>query len=490
MIALNKANLSSIGQNIPLPAYDRSQLSPGMVHIGLGNFHRAHQAWYLHRLFEQGLNFDWAIIGAGVRPYDAQMREKMAAQDYLTTLIEVEADGAAAEIIGPMIGYVPVEPNNASLIQQMADPTIRIVALTVTEGGYYIDPASQQFDAQHLDIQHDAENPEYPITAFGAMLAALNIRRTKGLGPFTGLSCDNVRGNGDVLRQTLVSLARMSNPELAGWVEEQCTFPNAMVDCIVPATGEKEVELAKTFGLNDPIPVTHEHFRQWVIEDNFCAGRPAWDKVGVTFSEQVHDYENMKIRILNGGHQLIGQLGDLLGIKTIAECMQNAKIQALFHKIERDEIAPHVKAVPEFSPQDYVALIAKRFANPAIVDTTRRVAFDGSSRHPGFIIPSIRDGLAAGIPVTGLAFISAIWARYCQGVREDDSQIEANDPAWQKLQQQAQQAKQNPQAWLDMQHIYGDLAQAPQFADSFAQWLRQINTQGVQAALDQYLAGG
>ncbi len=283
-IKLSNATLDLVPEAIARPTYDRSALTPGIVHIGLGNFHRAHQAWYLHRLFQQGLNFDWAIVGAGVRPYDEQMRNKMKAQDYLTTLIELDPAGDSAEVIGSMIDYVPVVEGNGPLIERMADPSIRIVALTVTEGGYYIDPATKGFDASHPDILHDAENPQKPNTAFGAMVAALRLRRDRGIGPFTGQSCDNLQGNGQILRQTVVSLARLSDPELADWIDTNCSFPNAMVDCIVPATGARELAMAEEFGIEDAVPVTHETFRQWVLEDDFCAGRPDWDKVGATLT--------------------------------------------------------------------------------------------------------------------------------------------------------------------------------------------------------------
>ncbi len=490
MIALSNAALPIIGHVASVPTYDRSKLTPGIVHIGLGNFHRAHQAWYLHRLLAQGLNTDWAIVGAGVRPYDARMRESLARQDYLTTLIEVESEGASIEIIGSMIDYVPVENHNAALIQRMAQPDIRIVALTVTEGGYYIDTARQELDASHPDIQHDVHHPNTPVTAFGAMVAALKIRRDKNMAPFTGMSCDNIRGNGDILRRTVVSLAHLIQPDLADWIESHCAFPNSMVDCIAPATGAREIALAKTFDIDDPVPVTHEHFRQWVMEDEFCAGRPDWEKVGVTFTDHVHDHENMKIRMLNGGHQLIAQISDLLGIETIAESMKHAQIRAMFYQIERAEIAPHVKATSEFTPQAYIELIDQRFSNPAIVDTTRRVAFDGSSRHPGFIIPSIRDGINKGTSVAGLAFISAIWARYCLGMREDGTEIQANDPHWETLKEQARRARQTPLEWLKMRHIYGDLARQARFADSFTNWLNMINTKGVNTALEACISNG
>jgi mannitol 2-dehydrogenase len=361
------------------------------------------------------------------------------------------------------------------------------VALTVTEGGYYIDPATKGFDDNHMDIQHDANNSERPRTAFGAMVAALKLRRDRGIGPFTGQSCDNLQGNGNILRQTLVSLARLSDPDLAGWIDANCTFPDSMVDCIVPATGPKELALAKEFGIDDALPVTHENFRHWVIEDNFCAGRPDWDKAGATFTDRVHDFETMKIRILNGGHQVISDVGEILAIETIAATMAHPKIHALFRKVELEEIVPHVKPVPGFTPREYVDLIDQRFANPEIVDTTRRVAFDGSSRQPGFIVPSIRDGLKSGTPVEGLALVSAAWARYCLGIREDGSQIAPNDPCWDELTKRATAAKERPRSWLEMQKYYGDLADEPRFADAFERWLRKIHADGMEAALDDYI---
>ncbi|MBD3759086.1 mannitol dehydrogenase [Thioclava marina] len=487
-IKLSNATLNRLPESVERPRYDRSALRAGIVHIGLGNFHRAHQAWYLHRLMQQGLAQDWAIVGAGVRPYDAVQRAKLAAQDYLTTLIELGPESSSAEVVGSMIDYVAIEDGNGALIARMAEPDIRIVALTVTEGGYYIEPAGKGFDAAHPDIVHDAANPDRPRTAFGAMVAALRLRRERGTGPFTGQSCDNLQGNGRILRQTVVSLARMQDPELADWIEANCSFPNSMVDCIVPATGPKELAQALAFGIDDAAPVTHENFRQWVIEDDFCAGRPDWDRAGATFSNRVHDYEVMKIRILNGGHQVISVPGEVLRVETISGCMEHPKIRALYDKVEREEIAPHVAEVPGMTPEAYVDLIARRFSNPAIVDTTRRVAFDGSSRHPGFVLPSVREGLAAGKPVSGLALVEAAWARMCAGTREDGSEITPNDPFWEALTLRAQEAKSDPRRWLEMRQTYGDLADTPRFADAFAHWLEMIWAEGMSAAIDAYLA--
>ena len=488
-VKLSNATLGQLPGDVARPTYDRSKLTPGILHIGLGNFHRAHQSWYMHRLMQQGLAQDWAIIGAGVRPYDEAQRLKLAAQDHLTTLIELDPSGTSAEVVGSMIDYLPVTEGNTALIDRMAQSDIRIVALTVTEGGYYIDPATKTFDAAHPDIVHDAAHPEAPKTAFGAMVAALRMRRDSGVGPFTGQSCDNLQGNGRILRQTVVSLARLTDPALADWIDVNCTFPNAMVDCIVPATGPKELALARDFGIDDTVPVTHENFRQWVIEDRFCQGRPDWEKVGVQFSDDVHGYEMQKIRILNAGHQVFANIAEIMDIPVVSDIMQHTTIRAFLRKVEIDEIVPLVVPVPGKTPLQYFELIEERFANPAIVDTARRIAFDGASRHPGMVIPTIREAVAAGTPVEGLALVEAAWCRQCYGTRENGAVIEPNDPVWDDLVAVAKRAKDDPKAWLEMRQYYGDLADKPVFADAFARWLGTIWADGIEAAMKAYLSG-
>jgi mannitol 2-dehydrogenase len=489
-VRLSRATLGEVPAAIGRPVYAAADLSPGIVHIGVGNFHRAHQAWYLHRLMQEGLARDWAIVGAGVRPGDAAMRDRLLAQDCLTTLIELRPDGASAEICGSMIDFVPVEADNAALIARMADPAIRIVSLTVTEGGYFVNAATGAFDPGHPDIAHDAANHEAPRTAFGAIVAALGRRRAAGDGPFTVQSCDNLRGNGAITRDAVVSLARLSDPDLASWIEARCTFPNSMVDCIVPATGQAEVAAARALGIDDAAPVTHENFRQWVIEDAFCAGRPDWDRVGATFTDEVHDYESMKIRILNAGHQVLANAGELLGVDTIADCMTHPRIAAFWRRVEREEIVPRVAPVPGMTPLAYAELIETRFANRAIRDTTRRVAFDGSSRHAAFVLPILRDALVAGSPVEGLSLVEALWARMCAGTREDGSEIAPNDPNWDALRAAAGAARDRPVAWLAQAEIYGGLASEARFADAFDRWLRLVWDRGTATALDLYARAG
>lgn len=487
-VALTVENLGALPDGVSVPSYERARLSAGIVHIGLGNFHRAHQAWYLHRLMQDGVALDWAILGAGVREYDAAMRERLLAQDCLTTLVQLSPNETSAEVTGAMIDYLPIEEGNVSLIAAMSDPSIRIVSLTVTEGGYYTDPATAAFDAEHDDIRHDAAHPEAPRTAFGAMIRALSMRRAAGYGPFTMQSCDNLLGNGDVLRQTVVSLARLSDISLADWIEENATFPNSMVDCIVPATGPAELALVHDLGINDQAPVTHEYFRQWVIEDKFCAGRPPWEQVGATMTNNVHAYEEMKIRLLNAGHQVIANAGELLSLDTISACMEDTDVKGFFHKVALEEMAPHVKAVPEVSPQEYVDLCGSRFSNPAIKDTTRRVAFDGSSRHTGFVLPTVREALEADGAIEGLALVEALWCRMCAGTREDGSAIEPNDPNWPALTAAALDAKANPSVWLEQRLYYGELADDDRFSKAFTEALNFVWADGTRAAIQAYIS--
>ena len=486
-LPLNENNLESIQSTVLKPNYIRSNLSAGILHIGVGNFHRAHLSWYLHRLMQKDLAKDWAIIGSGITQYDVKMREGLQVQDFLTTLIELDPEGnQSCEVVGPMIGYVPVERNNQKLIIAMSDSNIRIVSLTVTEGGYFLDE-NGDFNLKHPDIIHDINNPNIPKTVFGVIVSALKNRKKNNIGPFTGLSCDNLSQNGNKLKQAIIGIAKEQDLELSEWINQNCTFPNAMVDCIVPRTGEIEIDIVRNLGIEDLAPVSHEDFRQWVIEDKFCKGRTPWENVGVQFSDNVHGYEDQKIRILNGGHQILANAAELLNIETVRDAMKNKMIVSLLEKIEKDEIIPHIKPVPGYTPLEYYELIASRFSNPSIQDTTRRVAFDGSSRHAGFLVPSIKDGIKHNISIIGLSLAEALWARMCEGTREDGSIIEPNDPHWEKLNACAKKSKENPLEWLEQLEIYGDTSKDDKFRDYFSKWLKMIYQEGVENTLNEYL---
>ena len=337
-VKLSAAALAHMPPGVAVPKYRRADLSPGIVHFGVGNFHRAHQAVYLDDLFNAGRDRDWAIVGAGVRDPDVTVREKLKEQDWLTTVVEQEAASTNARVTGAMIDFVRPYDIAANL-DMLARPQIRIVSLTVTEGGYYISPATQTFDSGHPDIVADARNVDAPKTAFGLIVAGLKRRRAAGVAPFTVMSCDNIPGNGHVTENAVAGLARLADPELGGWIRANVAFPNSMVDRITPATTDRErAFLRDKYGLEDSWPVFCEEFRQWVVEDRFPAGRPALDTVGVTFTADVAPYELMKIRILNGGHAAIAYPAGLLDIHFVHEAMEDAQIRAFLDKLTRREI--------------------------------------------------------------------------------------------------------------------------------------------------------
>ncbi len=486
---LSLNTLDQLAETIGKPSYARADLSAGILHFGVGNFHRAHQATYLHQLFNQGKGHDWAIVGAGVMEGDKRARDVLAAQYWLTTLVEQEADHSGAQIIGSMVDYV--EPANAAaIINKLADPAIRIVSTTITEGGYFLD-ATDTFDPAHPAIAHDGANPDAPKTVFGMIVAGLKRRLAEGTAPFTVMCCDNIPHNGKVTRNAVVGTAKLSDPAFAQWIYENVAFPNSMVDRITPATSDRERQIAADeYGIQDGWPVFCEGFIQWVMEDNFPLGRPALEEVGVEFVNDVAPFELMKLRILNGGHAAIAYPGGLLDIHFVHEAMEHPLIRAYLAKLTEEEFIPGVPPVPNTDVNDYGKLIERRFSNPKIGDTIRRLCLDGSNRQPKFIVPQIRDAIARGGSIRGLALESALWCRYCYGTSESGAEIAPNDPNWDMLVATSQAAKANPQAWLDgLSNVYGDLAGNEDFATAFSVALNALWQDGTTAVLTRYVEG-
>lgn len=487
-IKLSSESLAAASGTVAVPRYDRNRLSAGILHFGVGNFHRSHQAVYLDVLFNAGHDHDWAILGAGVMAGDERMRAALAPQDWLTTVVEQSADESHGRVTGAMIDVLPIGDTGA-IIDRLADPAIRIVSLTVTEGGYFIDAAGA-FDPDHPDIRADAKAGDMPKTVFGLIVAGLKRRRAEGTQPFTVMSCDNIPHNGAVARNAVTGMARLIDPALADWIVESVAFPNGMVDRITPATGDREREaLARDFGIDDAWPVFCEDFTQWVLEDKFPAGRPALERVGVQFVPDVTPFESMKLRILNGGHAIIAYPAGLMDIEFAHEAMAHPLIIGFLDKVEHDEIIPMVPPVPDTDIERYYGVIRRRFANPKIADTIRRLCLDGSNRQPKFIVPSIADRLAADASVTGLALESALWCRYCYGESDSGRVIEPNDPNWDRLTELAKAARTEPTVWLDMRDVYGDTGANEAFRASFEHALRALWAEGTQGVLRRYLDG-
>lgn len=485
-IKLNRENLKTLPDNVKGPGYSQQALSAGIVHIGVGNFHRAHQAMYLHRLFNTGEGHDWAIRGAGVTSYDGAMREKLKPQDWLTTVVELDTNGLSAHICASMIDFI--DNDAASLIDALTVQDIRIVSLTITEGGYYIDEKTGGFSLNHPDIQHDINDFKNPSTVFGIILRALSHRRDKGMTPFTVMSCDNIPHNGDVTARTITELAYAIDEGLAAWITKNVSFPNSMVDCITPATSKRELDkLTEMFGIEDSAPVFCEPYRQWVMEDKFINGRPPLEKVGVEFVDDVAPYELMKLRILNGGHAAIAYPAALLGITYVHEVIENDLIRPYLRKLTEKEIIPTLEAVPGVNLRDYAALIESRFANPEVKDTVSRLCQDASNRLPKFIMPIIRSNIQHNRSCKGLALVIALWCRLCAASADPKSGVELQDQHADILKQKALLAKNVPNEFLQINDIFGEIGKDATFRKHFSTWLAMLWDNGTSDTLKHFI---
>jgi mannitol 2-dehydrogenase len=401
-------------------------------------------------------------------------------------VVTQSATVSEAQVIAPMVDYLPIG-DGESILRMMADPFIRIVSLTVTEGGYFVNAATGKFDKEHLAIQADVVGFENPQTVFGLIVKGLEQRREAGQIPFTVMSCDNLPHNGHAARDAVVGFAELIDASLATWISENSSFPNGMVDRITPATGDFERERVQTlFGISDKAPVFCEDYIQWVLEDNFVAGRPSFERVGVEIVSDVAPYEMMKIRILNGGHAVLAYPAALMGIEFAHEALQNEFICSFLEAIELNEIVPTVPDVPGINLNDYYQSVVSRFSNPAIADTISRLCFDGSNRQPKFIVPTIFDRLYAGASIDGLALASAFWCRYCEGTNEAGNELPPNDPSWDLLQATAIASRDDPLKWLSMSNVYGSLGNNAQFRQSFLAAITGVREEGVASMIQTY----
>ncbi len=484
---LNKVNSRLFSDAVRIPTYDRNTLSPGILHLSVGNFHRGHMVVYLDELFEQGEDLDWAVVGAGLRPSAADMRETLKAQDYLTTVVELAPTAISAQIIASMIDFLPSDPN--LIYDALSDGKIRIVSLTITESGYYIDAATGEFEAGHPEMISDAKSPDTPASLFGVIVKALKARRDAGIEPFTVLSCDNLPGNGNLTGQTVIGLAGLSDPELAEWIAKSVSFPNSMVDRIVPATTDRERRLVEDhFGIIDELPVVCEPFRQWVVEDHFPSGRPHLEKVGVEFVTDVTGYELMKLRILNAAHASMCYPALLLGHHFVHDAMADPDIFRWIKTLLTNEAIPTLKPLPSVDYHQYLDKVLERFSNPEIGDTMSRVAEEGSERQPKFILPTVIDALDAGKSVDGFALEIALWCRYCLAEDEQGQLITVKDLKAAELFQFSEASKTRSDAFLDNIDVFGSLGKNAQFSESFCYWLKYIHRLGVRAAIRKYVA--
>lgn len=484
---LTSANLSKLDSKIQVPGYDRQKVGQALMHVGVGGFHRAHQALYTDDLLNQGEDSTWGFCGVGLLKHDARIRDVMRSQDCLYTLVERSVAGDTARIIGSIVNFAFAPDAPEAVIEQMSSPATRILSLTITEGGYYIDQSTGELDAKHPDLQHDLAHPYEPSCSFGYILEALDRRRLRGLAPFTLMSCDNIQSNGEVAKKMLTTFAELRDPNLRNWLDSNVLFPNSMVDRITPATTDEHRGLVREkFGIDDGWPVMTESFKQWVIEDHFVQGRPKWEQVGAQMTSDVLPYEKMKLRLLNASHQALCYIGMLLGYQLVHETMEDAGIRKLVEKMMDEEVTPILSPVPGVDLGDYKKTLIERFANPAIRDQLSRIGIYGSSGIPKFVLPTVVDQLQRGGAIKLLCFTIASWFRYLDGVDESGKEVPMLDPMAPQLRERAKAAGRDPRKLLGMREVFSEeLANDPTVVQQVSDILKSFYQEGARATLDK-----
>ena len=484
MTALAAASLDAVGNDVPVPSYDRTTVTPGIVHFGVGGFHRAHQAMYLDRLMTEGKALDWGIVGVGVLPNDRRMAEVMAAQDCLYTLVVKHPDGTLEpRVVGSIVGYLFAPDDPEAVLARMVDPATRIVSLTITEGGYHVNQVTGELDTAGLEA--DLEPGATPGSAFGFIVEALRRRREAGVPPFTVMSCDNIPGNGHVARKMIAAFARLKDPSTADFLENEVRFPNCMVDRITPVTADADrAALAERFGIEDGWPVVCEPFTQWVLEDDFGGVRPPYEDVGVQIVEDVEPYEFMKLRLLNASHQALCYLGYLDGYRYAHEvCQDKLYVDFLLGYMDH-EGTPTLPPVPGVDLDRYKHQLIERFANPEVRDTLARLCAESSDRIPKWLLPVVREQLAAGREIKRSVLVVASWARYAEGVDEQGQPIEVVDRLRDKLVDRAQHNREDPLVFIADPDLFGDLASDERFVTPYKAALRSLHEIGARATVE------
>ncbi len=476
-INLKTENLPQLAEITRIPTYDRSQVKAGIVHVGVGGFHRSHEAYYTDALMNETDALDWGICGIGLREGDRKIGQILKKQDYLYTMIIKHPDGKVeTRVIGSIIDFMLSVDDPMAVIDKMAAAETKIVSLTITEGGYNFHPATGEFMLHNPDVQHDLAHPDRPKLVFGFLTAALKKRRDAGLPPFTVQSCDNIQHNGDMTKKMVLAFAREQDAVLADWIEANVRFPNAMVDRITPVTTlEDIIYLGSEAGIGDEWPVTCEPFCQWVIEDNFSSGRPEWEAAGAQFVPDVTPYEKMKIRLLNAGHSVLGLLGSIHGHQTIDGAVSDPLFAHYLRAYMDVEATPVLDAVEGIDLDAYKDSLIERFSNPNIKDSLARICLESSAKLPKFLIATIHENLAAGGSIAYATLVVAAWCYYSdKGVSRHGDELDIVDEMKDELHQAAAGTEADALSFLRMEPIFGDLIENERFAAQYAEMVGAI----------------
>ena len=493
MTALGSTTLALANPGTHLPGYARENVTVGMIHIGVGGFHRAHQAVYLDALLSEDESArSFGICGVSLLPQDRRVVEVMNAQDGLYTVLIRHPDGThQTRIIGSIVDHLFAPDDPERVLTQLADPAVRIVSLTITEGGYFYDAARDEVQLDAPGLAHDLQDPSHPTTAFGYLVEGLRRRRSAGVAPFTVLSCDNLHSNSDVTGRVVTALASHLDANLGRWIYGQVAFPNSMVDRITPRTTKTDIGIVtRLTGLDDAWPVTCEPFSQWVIEDRFPTGRPAWERVGAQLVDDVRPYELMKMRLLNAGHQVLAYPGRLLGFRYAYQACTDPTIRRLLERYLSQEGSQTLPDLPGVDLGGYSATIVERFGNPQVEDALARLSFQSSTMISTYLLPVVRDLIHAGQPAPMAITVIACWARFLEGVAEDGSPIEIVDDRIPDLRARAARHDDNILAVVGGNPLFHGLEGRSEFERPYGHMLSRIRTLGVDAALAATLSPG
>ena len=486
-VPLSDRTLPDLPPEVSIPTYDRASLRPGIVHIGVGGFHRAHQAVYLDELARRG-STEWGVIGVGL--HSRAIGEVLTGQDRLYTVVERAADGDRATVVGALTGYLYAPDDPEAVLTALADERTRVVTLKITGTGYRVDAHSGEFDADDPHIARDLEDPGTPETVFGYLVEALHRRRQAGLAPFTVLSCDNMQSNGTAARPAVVSFGRRPADALAGWIEEHVAVPSSRVERITPNPRPEDRDaIATETGVDDRWPVITEPFRQWVVEDSFCNGRPPLEEVGVQFVDDVAPYETMKTRLLNAGHSAIAYLGYLAGHRTTDEVLADPVFRTFLTRLMAEEIAPGLPEVPGVDLEEYQATLLDRLANPRMADQLSRLSRRGSTKIPNYLLPSVRATMEAGRPHRLLCLAVAGWLRFLRGHDYAGEEVPIQGPR-PDLVPIAQEAGGDAAPLLSERSVFDHIGQDPRFAECVQRALSALDRQGPREVIEQFLVTG